>query len=71
MRFFNRFDMGGGPKPPKIPEQTGLEQEQLSSAEEAVPLPYVAGTQKIAVKWITNTYGQFTKDAPQERPAKK
>lgn len=52
-------------------EAVPAEDESLSSAREAVPVPYLAGTRKIALRWITPIYNQHAEEAPAERPAKK
>jgi hypothetical protein len=63
--------MSKNTKPPKAPEPSGLDEEQLSNAQEALPVPFIAGTQKVSLKWITGIYNVFTRDAPAERPGKK
>lgn len=45
--------------------------EDFSTNQEAAVLPWFAGERKIALRWISPVYGQFTKEAPQERPGKK
>ena len=52
-------------------EAVPVEDESLSSAREAVPVPYLAGTRKIALRWISPIYNQRAEEAPVERPAKK
>lgn len=61
----------GNHKPPPEPDTAGIEEEQVSSSQESVPVPFVAGTRKIAVKWISRVYNQKSKPAPAERPGKK
>ncbi len=66
--------MGFGNKknaPAPEPEPTGIENETISSSQEAVAVPYLAGERKIALKWITRIYNQNTVEAPVERPGKK
>lgn len=31
-----------------------VEEEQISTTQEATPLPYVAGTRLVAIRWIDN-----------------
>lgn len=50
---------------------TGIEDEELARAKEGVPIPYLAGTQKIALRWISIIYNQKAVLAPQARPSKK
>lgn len=57
-------------KAPK-PDKTGLEEQTLSTAQEAKPLPLLFGTRKVALTWITPVYDQFVKDAPVKMPGKK
>jgi hypothetical protein len=63
--------MGGSYKPPKEPNPAGLEEEQFSTATEALPVPYLAGTRKVSLRWISSVYNLFSQNAPEERPAKK
>jgi hypothetical protein len=52
-------------------EPTGIEDEQLSTAPEAVPVPLLWGERKVALKWISRVYNQVAKEAPQARSGKK
>ena len=45
--------------------------EDYATNQEAVPLPWFCGEQKIALHWISPVYNQFTKVAPNDRPGKK
>jgi hypothetical protein len=47
------------------------EAEEYSTNQEASVLPWLAGEQKVALRWISPVYNQFTKEAPVERPGKK
>ena len=53
----------GDHKPPKDPDETGLEEESVSSSREAVPVPFLAGERKIAVTWITPVYKLYSRQA--------
>ncbi len=66
MSFGSRNDV-----PAPAPEPTAMESESVSTAQEARPLPYIAGERKIAVRWISRVYNQYTREAPQQRPGKK
>jgi hypothetical protein len=44
------------------PNIGGTESEDVATVQESVPLPYVAGTRKVAARWISNTYNQFTQE---------
>jgi len=45
--------------------------DEVATNQEAAVLPWLAGEQKVAVRWISPVYNQFTKEAPAERPGKK
>jgi len=49
-------------------DQTALEDESLSSAQEAVPVPWFWGTVQIASRFITPIYGQRAQQAKTDRP---
>ncbi len=38
----------------------GTETEEFSTSQESIPVPYIAGTRKVGVNWLTNTYNQRT-----------
>ena len=62
----------GSPNLRDAPQDTGnLEPEDLATNQEAVAVPLGAGEFKVAVKWISPIYNQFTREAPTERPGKK
>ena len=52
-------------------DQTALEDESLSSAQEAIPVPWFWGTVQIATRYITPIYGQRAQQAKTDRPAGK
>ena len=52
-------------------EPDALEDEEFSSAQQAVPVPFLAGERLIPLHWITPIYDQKWVEAPQDRPAKK
>ena len=53
------------------PETTATEEEQISTAEESIPLPWLCGERKIAIRWISRIYNQRASEAPIARPGKK
>lgn len=57
-------------QPPEF-DQTTLEDESLSSSQEAVAVPYSAGTNLIALRWIAEALAMLAEQAPDERPSKK
>jgi hypothetical protein len=52
-------------------EPLPVEPEEIATHKEAVPVPWWAGTRKIAVRWMTPAMLMITEQAPQERPGKK
>lgn len=53
------------------PENTGVEDEQASTASEAIPIPMLFGERIIAVRWMSRVYNQRAVEAPASRPGKK
>lgn len=47
-----------------------LEDEEIATHQEAVPVPYLAGTRKIAGRWISPALNMLTKESD-TYPAKK
>lgn len=62
---------GGNKQSTAIPEIAGTDPEDTSTNQEAIPVPWLAGERKIALRWMCRVYNQFAKEAPQERPGKK
>ena len=56
---------------PDEPTVAGLDEESQSTAQEAQPVPYFAGSQVIAARWISPLYNQFSEVAPDAKPGKK
>lgn len=48
-----------------------LEEEELSTHQEAVPVPYLAGTRMVAVRWLSGAMDQVARQAKDDRPGKK
>jgi hypothetical protein len=64
--------MGSKPKPHPPPQTpVPLEDESLSTHQEAIAVPLVQGTRLVAAVWITPIYAQRTEEVPAERPGKK
>lgn len=42
--------------PDPAPEIGGIEDETLASSQEAVPVPVVIGTHKLAARWLSPIY---------------
>jgi len=53
------------------PKALPVDDEEVSTAPQAVPVPFIAGTRKVAIRWISRTYNQRARVAPAERPGKK
>lgn len=62
---------GASQLPPEDPTPAGLDEESQSTAQEAQPAPYLAGTRPVAARWISPIYNQFSEVAPEARPGKK
>jgi len=61
---------GQATKYPAI-EPEPIEEDTLSTAQEATPVPMVAGRRRLALHWITPLYNQKWVEAKDERPGKK
>ena len=55
----------------KQPQPFGVEDQQTANSQQAVPLPYIAGTRKVAVKAMSPVYNLNTAPAPNQVPTKK
>jgi len=42
------------------PEVAGTDEEDISTNQEALPVPYIAGERKVAVRWLSEVYNQYT-----------
>lgn len=62
---------GGAANVPEEPTVAGLDEESQSTAQEGQPVPYLAGSQPIAARWISPIYNQRSEVAPEARPGKK
>ena len=62
---------GSTPKPDPEIDMGNTANDDFSTNQESVVLPWFAGEQKLALRWISPVYNQFTREAPQERPGKK
>ena len=63
--------MLGNTKTPPKAQPFGVQDQQTSNVQQALPVAYIAGTRKIAVKWITPMYNLRTAPAPNTIPTKK
>jgi hypothetical protein len=55
----------GGPSnlPEHEPDPANLTPDELATNQEVRALPWVAGQVKVALRWISPVYKQFTKNA--------
>jgi hypothetical protein len=62
-----------GSKAIKTPatDETALQDEQIATHQEAIPLPYLAGTRKIAVRWIGPAERMLTNQSTDNQVGKK
>ncbi len=56
---------GSDNTPAPTPTPAGVQGQQLSTNQQAVPVAYVAGTRKIAVTWLSRVYNQRAVVSPQ------
>jgi hypothetical protein len=52
-------------------DEANLEEEAFATNQEAVPLPWMAGTNRVALRWLAPALGMLAEQAPDERPGKK
>jgi hypothetical protein len=57
-------------KPPER-EDLPVEEEEIATSQEGIPVPWQGGTRRLAVRWITPAFDMITKEAPAERAGKK
>lgn len=65
--------MKGAPKNLPDPEidPANVQDEEWSTNQEGIVVPWVCGEQKLALRWVSPAMNQFTIEAPVERPGKK
>lgn len=56
--------------PPRL-ELAGIDDTNMASSQEAVPIPFTAGQFAGPLRWISPIYNQRAVEAPQTRPGKK
>ena len=62
---------GGSNLPAADPTAANLDDGELSSNQEATPVPWGAGEFMVPAKWITGIIDQEAREAPADRPGKK
>ena len=55
--------MFSNPKPPES-KPFGIQDQMTANNQQAMPAAYVAGTRKIAVKWLSPIYNLHSAPAP-------
>ena len=55
--------MMGNPTPPQS-KPFGIQDQMTANQQQALPVAYIAGTRKIAVKWLTPIYNLRSAAAP-------
>jgi len=48
-----------------------IEEEELSTHQETIPIPFLAGTQMVAIRFISPALDRVARQAPNDRPGKK
>jgi len=60
-----------GNKTQTQPQPFGVQDQQTANSQQAVPLPYLAGTRKLTVKAMSPVYNLNAAPAPNRIPTKK
>jgi hypothetical protein len=56
--------MGGNTASSPTAKPFGVQDQMTSNQQQALPVAYMAGTRKLAVKWMTPVYNLHSKAAP-------
>ena len=62
---------GGNAQQTPTAKPFGTQDQMTSSQQQALPVEYVAGTRKIAAKWMTPIYNLRSAPAPSSQRGKK
>lgn len=62
---------GSGNLPDASPDLGNVDETELATNQQAVPVPFFAGEASFALQWLCEPFNQFTVEAPAERPSKK
>lgn len=52
-------------------DELPAEAEDVVTSQESIPVPYLAGTRLLALRWITDAMSVYSEQAPDSRPEKK
>jgi hypothetical protein len=57
----------------KAPEREDLpiEEEEMATSQEGIIVPWLNGTRRLAVRWVSSAEDMITREAPDDRPGKK
>ena len=55
-----------GNNTPPTAQPFGIQDQMTSNQQQALPVAYIAGTRKIAVKWMTPIYNLYSAPAPNQ-----
>lgn len=60
-------------KTPSAPEREPLpiEEEEMATHQESIPVPHLGGTRRISLRWISPAIDMVTQEAPDTTPGKK
>ena len=48
-----------------------IAEEEVTTHQEAIPVPYIAGTRRVALRWVSPAVDMITIQAKDETPGKK
>lgn len=58
-------------KTPAELDDTTMEEEDLATHQETIPVPFVFGTRLVALRWISPALDMVTRQAKDDKPGKK
>lgn len=63
--------MGKGSNVDLVKDDLYVAEEEITTHEEARPVPLLTGTRKVALGWISSAMNMVLEEAPNEVPGKK
>jgi hypothetical protein len=60
-----------GKGPPAEVDETTMEDEDISTHQETIPIPLISGTRNLALRWLAPAYDMVSRQAPDSKPGKK
>lgn len=70
-RFSTKTMSAKGKAPAEELNRDTIEEEELATHQEIIPIPFLCGTQMVAIRFISPALDRVAKQAPNERPGKK